>query len=305
MSLSGWQSVRRAATIGPLTLLLGGCYGAPRTPLSSARSALDRLQEQTSCSRAVQGEASLAFSGEGRRLRGKVMYLAEAPARLRFDVFSPFGVTLSTLTSDGERFSLYNLQERSFLYGPAETCNVQKFTQVPVPAEVLVELLRGRPPVLEHAPEQATIRFRRRFLAGGRYEIELFGANQTHEQITLGLFPEDFDRPPEQQRLRLLGVRVEQAGRGLYEVTLSGHRPAQRASQEPTAEEVAMGVSPLPPSGPACDAEIPGKLKVYVPQTGYELGIDNQEVFHNPPLSAMSFQQNRPSGVSVHRSTCD
>ena len=286
-------------------LLLVGCGRAPQVPLASARSAIERLQAQTSCSRAVQGEASLSFQGNGRRLRGKVLYLAQAPDRVRFDVFSPFGVTLSTLTSNGERFSLYNLQDRSFTYGPARTCNVEKFTQVPVPAEVLVELLRGRPPVLAHAPEDAQIAFHRAFLSPGFYEVQLSGEHEATQRLRLGIFPGDVAKPAEEQRLRLLEVKVEQAGRSLYEVKLSGHRAGRREVREPSAEELAMGIETRPPSGPECTAELPGKLEFVVPQTGYELRIDNHEAFHNPQLGPDSFEQSRPAGVSFYRSDCE
>src|SRR5690606_21066058 len=159
----------------------------------------------------------------------------------------------------GERFSLYNLEERSFIYGPAKTCNVQKFTQVPVSAEALVELLRGRPPVLRHAPEDAQITFRKHLFSRGQYELEIAGRDETSELMEIGLRKEDYSLPPEKQRLRLLGVQVVQAGETLYEVRLSDYRPARRASQALSPEEEALGMSPRPPSGPACEAELPGR----------------------------------------------
>lgn len=302
-------AVKRAlgarAWLLPLALVVGACGRPPRHPMTSADAALERLRDQTACSRAVQGEAALSFSGAGRRLRGKVLYLAHAPDQLRFDVFSSFGVTLSTLTSDGSKFSLYNLEERSFLYGTASACNVARFTQVPVPPAALVELLRGRPPVLVHATDGASIRYRGGFLSPGRYEIRVAGQHDSVETIELGLFPEDWALPPERQRLRLLRVLVTQAGRSLYEVDLSGHARRTRLPSVLSPEEMALGLAARPPSGPECSAEVPGKLDFYVPETGYAVSFENREVHHNPPLAAETFSQSVPSGVVVQRSACD
>ncbi len=285
-------------------LVLAGCSAAPRYPLTKARSAIDRIREQTRCSRAVQGEAALSFRGGGRRLRGKVLYLAHAPDQIRFDVFSSFGATLSTLTSNGEHFALLNLQERSFIYGPANTCNVQRFTRVPAPPSALVELLRGRPPVLAHDPQDAKIEFRRGFLSRGHYRITVAGQHQSLQRLDIGVVREDWELPPEKQRLRLLGVEVSQAGQLLYEVELSGHQVGHTAPVKPTPEELAMGLAPRPLSGPPCDAEVPSELVFYVPETGYEVSFKNEEVLHNPPLSAQTFSQEAPAGVSSERSLC-
>ena len=83
--------------------------------------------------------------------------MTSAPDSVRFDVFSPFGVTLSTLTADGRDFALFDMKEKSFLRGPANTCNVARSTQVPVPPFALVQLLRGEAPVLVHEASQASI----------------------------------------------------------------------------------------------------------------------------------------------------
>lgn len=290
-------------------MLLGvttlGCAKAPRARFPHAESALSQLEEQTSCSRAVQGEADLVVSGSLAKLRGKMMYLAQTPAKIRFDLYSEFGVTLSTVTSDGSKFSYYSLDQKSFWYGPARTCNLERFTRVRVPPFALVELLRGRPPVLAHDRSAARLRFARPLFSRGRYVIDIEGQRATTERIEIGVLRQDYDKPLSAQRLRLMSVRVEQAGQMLYEVELSDYQESRRLEPTVTPEEAEMGVTALPPSGPPCRAELPGALEFSVPNKGYKLVIENKVVHHNPAISPQVFSQPVPRGVRVERSDCN
>lgn len=297
------RPVARAGSI-IFALLLLGCHEKPLAQFPTADSLLSRLYEQTNCSRAVQGDATLVASGALMKVRGKMMYMAQAPDKVRFDLYSEFGVTLSTLTSDGEKFALYSLDQKSFWYGPARTCNIERFTQVSVPAFALVELLRGRPPVLEHGAGQVDIRYRTPLFGRGRYVVDIVGEHSASQRLELGIPREDFAKPLKEQRVRLLGVRVRQGGRLLYEVALDGHAPKGRADAKLSQEEIEMGIPPLPPSGPECRAELPGKLTFAVPGSGYELTIDNENVAHNPPMAQTAFTQRIPSGVRSRYSDC-
>ena len=281
-----------------------GCARTPPSLFPSAEVALDRMRATSACSRAVQGEATLDYFGEGGRVRGKMLYLGAAPARLRFDVYSPFGVTLSTLTSDGERFSLLDLRTKEYFHGPATTCNVERFTRVPVPPFALVELLRGQAPVLVHAPDQAHVEWRSSFFGGGRYVLEVRGAHSARQEIELKPRPEDFDKPYAEQRLRVESVRVWQEDYELYRAELAGHRTARRRPVEPTPEEVDLGIPPLPPSGPICDAELPRRVRISVPESGQDLVIRNEQIWHNPGLAEGVFRQTPPAGVTVRESVC-
>lgn len=306
--VSTWRLARataeRAALLASLCFLLVGCGAGPRARFSTARAAIERLRETTSCSNAVQGEAGLTFAGDGRRLRGKVLYVVQTPEKVRFDVLSPFGVTLSTLTCDGEHFSLYDLGNKTMHYGEPTACNVERFTRVPAPPSVLVELLRGRPPVITHEAAQSSIEYQKGFLASGRYHITLEGAGQVRESMDIGVHPDDYEAPLDRQRLRLLGVELERAGRPIYRAELSGHRAARRIEPKPDPEAIALGVQPEEPSGPSCAAEVPMHLAFEAPESGYELLLDNHEVGHNPPLAPAVFTQEVPGGVRAIESSC-
>lgn len=285
-------------------LLLGGCVRAPEARFASSEDALSHLLAQSGCSRAVTGDATLsvraAFGGGSANL----LYKAQAPDHLRFDLYSDFGVTLATFTTDSDNYALYNLSERSFSFGPARTCSLKEFTQVPVPPMALVEILRGRPPVLEHDPERTEIRYARPLFSEGRYVVRLFGPHETFEKIEFVVHPDDRDVPLSGQRLRLRSVRVEQAGELLYLAELSNYRAAERKPVEISAEEKELGMSPPPPSGPACDSELPGEVKFKVPGRAYALVLEVSEASHNPPVGHADFTQTPPSGVTSKRKDC-
>jgi len=254
------------------------------------------MRDTHACSRGVQAEAKLDYFGDEGRVRGNVLYMAALPDSVRFDVFSPFGVTLSTLTSDGTQFSLFDFKDKAFLYGPANACNVARFTQVPVPPFALAQLLRGEAPVLVHEPAAARIAWE-----GGEYVVRIDSTRAAKEEIHLEPHPDDWARPWAEQRVRVLEVRVEQQGIDLYRAYMADHRAAQTAAPREDPD----GLDPtVPPSGPACQAEVPRRLRLEVPDTDQELVLRNKEVAHNPPLIEGVFRQPVPRGVKVRYSAC-
>ena len=295
MRARGSASTAGAALAGGL--LLAGCSASPPpSRFPSAADALERMHAPSACSRGIQGVAKLEYFGDRGRVRGNVLYMAMLPEELRFDVFSPFGVTLSTLTSDGRDFSLYDLKEKTFLRGPANTCNVQRFTQVPVPPFALAQLLRGEAPVLVHEPAQATLTWE-----SGAYLVKIQSTRKAAQEIRLVPTPDDWNQPWEKQRVRVLEVAVKQHELDLYQAYLADHETAHTGAPRKDPE----GLDPtIPPSGPACDAEIPRRLRLVTPDTDQELVLRNKEVMHNPPLPEGSFRQPVPRGVRVRQAAC-
>jgi outer membrane lipoprotein-sorting protein len=291
-----------AASFGAALLsafFLCGCpVSPPPSQFPSANDALARMHATYYCSRGIQGEAKLEYFGEKGRVRGNVLYMAALPESLRFDVYSPFGVTLSTLTSDGKDFALYDLKEKEFLQGPANACNVARFTQVPVPPFALAELLRGEAPVLVHDPNQASIKW------GGSdgYVIEVQSTRSATEEIHLEPTHDDWNLPWEKQRVIVTEVRVVQKGYELYEADLADHQVAHTAKESKDPDDPTALV--IPPSGPACNAEIPRRLRILTPDTDQELVLHNKDVSHNPPLAPGVFQQQARRGVTVRYAAC-
>lgn len=285
-----------------VSLVLSGCASAPASRFPSGAEALRALRAQSSCSRAVSGEARLKIQKGLGGVRGRVLYLAQAPDRIRFDILSPFGATLTSLTSDGARFALFDLREKVFFEGPARTCNVERFTQVPVPPSVLVETLRGRPATLLHAASTSEISWSSPLFGRGHYQIHIHGEHAAEQIVEVGVHPDDLAKPWSSQRLRYLGTEVSQAGERLYTIQLDNYRPVLNKAPRSSSEDIFFGSAV--PSGPECQAEIPGSIEFDVATTGYKLTIENEEVWHNPPLAEGAFRLMPVAGVRRQLSQC-
>jgi hypothetical protein len=306
----------RRGTVAPLrggfaaALLLvagaGGCARAPASRFPTADDALERMHDTYACSRGIEGEADIDYFGSEGRVRAGVYYLAVLPAELRFDVVSPFGVVLATLTADGTDFSLYDVSQGVILRGPATTCNVARFTRVPVPPFALVQLLRGEAPVLVHRPESVRIRWRRPLGGAGYYDVRVQSEHDAEQEIHLRPLAADLAKPWQQQRVEVTEVVVRQAGAVLYSAELRGHRPGRTAPARVDPD----GLGPdLPPNGPPCAAPVPGRLRLYVPDADQELIVANEgigtEVLYNPPYVAGAFVQEPRTDVRTVYATCE
>jgi len=280
-----------------LTAFAVGCAAPPpASQFPNAQAALDRMRATTSCSRALTSDAKIDYFGEAGRIRGSLLYVVAVPDKLRLDVVSPFGATVSTVTSDGHEFALFDLRQKQFLRGPANACNLGRFTHVPVPPAALVQLLRGEAPVLVHTPAAATIAWE-----SGEYVVRIQSTRDATEEIHLQPLEQDYALPFGSQRVRVTEVRVMQQGIELYRAQLVGHRPAKMSG--PRVDPDGLD-PPVPPSGPSCQSEVPGRLRLQVPDGDQDVILENVDVSHNPPLSTQLFQQSPPGGVVVRYSAC-
>ncbi len=289
------------AALLPLTAGTSGCFLSatpPASQLPSGAAALTRIAETQSCGHGVRARAKIDHFGKQGRVRAELMLYGVAPASLRMDAVSPFGATLATLASDGKRFSLYDVRERRFLEGPAAPCNIARLTQVPLPGHVLIGLLRGLPPVLAHtaAPTIA-------WNSDGYYVVSVIGNHEAREEIRLAVHPDDLGKPWAQQRLRLVGVRVDQRDGTLYRATLDGHRAGEMAKawQDPDG----LPGEDIPPSGPACTADLPRSIQLELPPSSSDVLLRYDEVVWNPPLPGGTFTQPRPAGLTTDFVACE
>jgi hypothetical protein len=193
------------------------------------------------------------------------------------------------------------LGNKAFWQGPARTCNVARFTGVPVPAFALVQLLRGEAPVLVHEPNQASIEFEGGLFSSGRYVVRIDSKHGARQEIELLPRSEDWNLPWQQQRVRVLAVMVEQKGVTIYRAELKGHKAAERA--KPPTDPDGLGIV-SPPSGPECTAELPGRVRIEVPTSGRDVIFSNKEVWHNPSLSEGVFQQAPRRGTRLLNAIC-
>jgi hypothetical protein len=283
--------------VGAAALLSAACHrAAPPSRFPSARDAIERMRAGVACSRGLTGEGTLDYFGDEGRVRAKTLYVVARPTSLRFDVVNPMGGVLSTLTSDGRVFAYSDLRERVFLRGPADECNLEQALKVPLPPEALGELLSGQAPILVHGPEGATLAW-----DSGAYVMDSAREHQATERVRLVPRDEDWERPWQEQRLRVLEVSVSQRGLVLYEASLDEHRAAKIA--EPRVDP--DGLEPIvPPSGPSCEAEVPRRVRFLVPGAGRDIVFLQGDVRHNPPLTPELFTQTPAAGMHVRRSSC-
>lgn len=282
-------------------LATGGCarpVAAPPSSPPNADAALARMHASFACGNAVQANGKLDHYGIEGRVRGELMLFAARPDRLRMDIVSPFGVTVATLTTDGDRFSLADLRDKRFYVGPASACNIARLTSVPVPGHVLVELLRGEAPVLKHAPQQATMTWD----THGYWVLTIPSTRGASEVIHLAPRPQDWSLPWDRQRMRVLDVRVDQQGYELYHASLDEHAGAPTAGPREDPDNLAP---PLAPSGPICDAEIPREIRLQVAEPKADVRLLYDTLTWNPPLPEGSFVQQAPPGMRTERVDCE
>jgi hypothetical protein len=292
------RDIGRGALAGAMLAATACAHVAPPPSAPpSVDAALARMHATFACGAGVQAAAKFDDFGAAGRLRGEVMLFAMRPARLRMDVVSPFGAALATLTTDGVRFALADLRERRFYVGPASACNIARLTTVPVPARVLVDLLHGEAPVLRHSVEGGTIAWS----PHGYWVLTIASTHDAREEIHLAPRPEDWQKPWEEQRMRVLDVRVEQQHFPLYHAQLSEHAPASTAAPREDPD----GLAPtLPASGPPCDAEVPRKIHLEVPDPEADLRFEYQQLWWNPPQPEGTFEQPVPPGLAVEDVSC-
>lgn len=281
-----------------------GCQRGPEVRFSTPQQIFDRIYERTACSRAVVGDARIEVAGPFAHYEGKLMFRAAVPDRLRFDLYSDFGVSLAAMASDAEAFSFFDLRSNTFLTGEPGTCSLARFTQVRISPFALVELLRGRPPVLEHEEQAAELSFENPLFSEGHYEVHVRGENDLEQTLWISVPEQDWASPLQQQRVFLRRVRVEQAGKVHYSVRLGDYRKVSPASLEPTVEEREMGIFALAPTGPECQAALPHFLSFDVGRGGHALNIVAMDLAHNPPRSSGAFQVVAPRGAIIEQNAC-
>jgi len=282
--------IKRLAGALLLVLAVTGCpKPPPKSQFPTAHDALAQMKRTFACANGIQGDGKIDhFSAQGR-VRGEVFLFAVNPARVRIDVVSPFGAMLYTLTSNGTDFQMLDTKSKQFLHGPASACNLARLTQVPVPGHVLVALLRGEAPLLVHQPSEPTLAWE-----DGHYRIDVPSKHGASQRVVLVVHDEDYDKPWQEQRLRVTEVEVTQGGQILYSAELSNHQVAKTAP--PRVDE--DGLDPdIPPSGGPCNVEIPRSIRMVVPHRGDDVIFQHKEVFFNPPIPDGAFSQPVPGGV--------
>jgi hypothetical protein len=139
------------AALASIILTALGCGPVP-PPKDAYESAPDLLADMRALRDEVRSfriTGKVDHFGEEHRVQGKTYLFAELPGRLRVDLLSPFGNTLSVLTVDRDVFALADFRENRFLEGPAEPCNIARLIRVPLPPDDVIRVLVGHSPIVD------------------------------------------------------------------------------------------------------------------------------------------------------------
>ena len=256
-------------------LALGGALVAlvacgPIPPPANTNTAAPDMQDDMLALRG--GVQSFRIAGSvthvgKQRVQGKAFLFAELPTRLRVDILSPFGTTLSVLTVDDGHFALSDHREGHCYSGPAAPCNIARLIGVSLPAEDLIQLVLGQVPLIE--PDRPpTIQW----LRSGFYRVTLQRGHSVQH----------LDIDPDREILPLHRAVLEERKKVVYEVSFSRWR------------QVASRMLPL-------------EVRIRMPADNAEviLRYETHNIELDVALPDDAWRQQFPAGCPVHEVHCD
>ena len=135
------------AVLGLLAALaLDGCASAPvrRQVSPEAEAALARLAEQQGGLTDLRTRADIRIRRDNKTQRLSGVLLLRAPASLRFEALTSFGVPVVLVAGDGQSVTLWEvLDNRAFIL-PASPDSTRRWLGLALGSEDLVAILSGR-----------------------------------------------------------------------------------------------------------------------------------------------------------------
>ena len=222
---------RRALAPLRLALLVSlpalACATVPRPrplPAEDPRPAalLGSLAHAAEGRRALRGVAQLALDGPAGSGRARQVLVLERPARLRVEVLGLLDQTLVVLTTDGERYRLLRVPERSLDSGSVYPDLLRDVAGLAVTPEQAVGLLLGVP-----QPPAGTRIEGAALLGQGGMRVEVGSGDTAGHQIF------EFDAASQLRRWAEIGP----AGQEISEARFDDYRPL---AGEAFAHEIAL-----------------------------------------------------------------
>jgi hypothetical protein len=109
------------------------------------------------------------------------------------------------------------------------------------------------------------------------------------------------NKPWQEQRTRVLDVRVTQRGVDLYHADFHDYRTMHTAPPRVDPDGLE---APIRPSGPVCDAELPRAIRVRAADADQDVEFAYRDAKWNPPLISGAFSLTVPAGTRQTLATC-
>ena len=168
-----------------LGLTLAGCVPATLAP---SRSSLpveqearlwERLRDNGRQYQSLRGLAKVQVSWQGKNANVTQVLVVEKPDRFRAETLNPFGFgsPLLLMATDGRQLAVMVPGEGRMFRGEATSRNLQRFTQVPLYLEDLVQFILYQVPVIAHDERRAYL------VADGRMQLELRDGDRRRQEL--------------------------------------------------------------------------------------------------------------------------
>lgn len=283
------------ALLSVAALSLGcGAVPQPKSAPPSAEHALAALRYDHGCGAATRAEAVLTLVSPTSSFRGEANLLVGQPSRLRLEVQTSFGVALLQLAAD-DAMAAVDPRNRVYSEGPNDACTLQAWLGLPIPPALLVTVLRGTVPVVEHDRSMLT-------WSGDGAWVLTFEGQRLVETVELAVASGAETSPWDEQRLEVRAATVRYGSRVLWRLETDRHATAPLAP--PLVDPDGLD-EPVPPSGPACAATLPRRVLLTLPERNASLRLDLRNVAWNPPLLPGSFSMSVPEGFRRERLRCE
>jgi outer membrane lipoprotein-sorting protein len=192
----------------------------PTGPLPDAAQALQRYQKFDADLTGARGSCSAVLRSPGGEYDFTQAFLIKLPGKMRMEVFTFMGITISYMATSNGSFSVYLPGENKFIRGQTESSSMANMAMpIFLNLSQLLELLLGRIPISEH--ERAELTYDD---SANQYRVETFSSFGETVQV-LFLDPTDY---------YLLGTEIFEGGVlvatiELFDRDLSGNfKPAKK-----------------------------------------------------------------------------
>lgn len=117
-------------------------------PAARGEALLAMWRERSAALQSLQGLAKVRVKTAQGSMSGTQVVIATKPNQLRAETLGPFGTPLLSLATDGEQLTVFLPGDNLFYAGEATAENFTRFTRMPLPPVVLVDILLWQPPLM-------------------------------------------------------------------------------------------------------------------------------------------------------------